>query len=60
MSNKKRCLDCEKMIEKQNTRICSILEKPCEYIENCPIKEKPNQDQIKAIGLFRTLRPDIV
>ncbi|MBQ4361433.1 MAG: hypothetical protein II787_00780 [Lachnospiraceae bacterium] len=48
------------MIEKQNTRICSILEKPCEYIENCPIKEKPNQDQIKAIGLFRTLRPDIV
>ena len=48
------------MVIRDNILICSILEKPCEYISQCPHKDEIKYDEITVIGLFRSMRPDIM
>ena len=60
MTNLKECKKCEDVVIRDNILICSILEKPCEYISQCPHKDEIKYDEITVIGLFRSMRPDIM
>ena len=60
MKDLKDCKICEDVVKRDDVLVCGVLDKPCEYVSRCPYDKDANQDEIKAIGLFRSMRPDIM